>query len=116
MHDRRERHEWHTKLNIVQIATPIVQYFCPNGLGDGTLAESFSNVPFHYCLSNHDLENVTFMRYIELVSNYERTKGPLTGSQHRELIQILEKRLGRGNKIKQDYVQAKALSDPPPHT
>ena len=69
MHDRRERHEWHTKLNKVQIATLIVQYFYPNGLGDGTLAESLGNVPFHYCLSNHDLENATFMRYIELVQN-----------------------------------------------
>ena len=75
---------------IVQIATLVVQYFCPNGLGDSTLAESFGKVPFHYQLSDHELENAKFMRHIELVTNYERAKGPLTEAQHKELIQILE--------------------------
>ena len=114
--DPRERHDWQNKLTIVQIATLIVQYFCPNGLGDSTLAESFSKIPFHYRLSDHDLENATFMRHIDLVSNYERAKGPLTVAQHHELIQIFEKRLGKGSQIQQDYFKAKALFNPAPHT
>ena len=53
------------------------------------MAESFSQVPFHYQIANHDHENATFIRYNELVSNYERSKGTLTETQHAELIQIL---------------------------
>lgn len=100
--DRRERHDWQTKLTISQVATLIMQYFCPNGLGDSTLAESFGKVPFHYSLSDHNYENATFMRYVELIKNYERTRGPLTEAQQKELIQILEKRLGKGSQIQQD--------------
>ena len=32
-------------------------------------------VPFHYQIANHDHENATFVRYNELVSTYERSKG-----------------------------------------
>jgi hypothetical protein len=66
----REKREWQSRLNILQIAKLILQYFCPNGLGDNTLAESFGNVPFHYQISDHKYENATFMRYVELVDNY----------------------------------------------
>ena len=93
-----------------------MQYFCPNGLGDSTLAESFGKVPFHYQICNHGYENATFTRYVELVNNYERTKGALTESQHLQLIQILEKRLGKGSQIQQDYFASKARSKPPPQT
>ena len=72
-----------------------MKYFSPNGLGECTLAESFSQVPLHYQIANHDHENATFVRYNELVSNYERSKGPLSETQHAELILILEKRLAK---------------------
>ena len=76
------------------------------------MAESFSQVPFHYQIANHDHENATFVRYNELVSNYERSKGPLSETQHAELILILEKRLAKGK----DYIKAKAADNSPPHT
>ena len=68
------------------------------------MAESFSQISFHYQIANHDHENATFIRYNELVSNYERSKGPLTMTQHAELIQILEKHLAKGSQIQQDYL------------
>ena len=74
--DRRLRHDWFTILSVTQVATLVVEYFCSNGLGKCTLAESFSQIPFHYQIANHDHENATFIRYNELVSNYERSKGP----------------------------------------
>ena len=95
--DRRQRHDWFTILSVTQVATLVVKYFCLNGLGECTLEESFSQIPFHYQIANHDHENATFIRYNELVSNYERSKGPLTATQHAELIQILEKRLAKGS-------------------
>ena len=79
--DSRQRHDWFTILSVTQVATLVVKYFCPNGLGECTLAESFSQIPFHYQIANHDHENATFIRYNELVSNYERSKGPLTMTQ-----------------------------------
>ena len=80
------------------------------------MAESFSQVPFHYQIANHDHENATFVRYNELVSNYERSKGPLSETQHAELILTLEKRLAKGSQIQQDYLKAKAADNTPPHT
>ena len=50
------------------------------------------------------------------MSNYERSKGPLSETQHAELILILEKRLGKGSQIQQDYLKAKAAYNSPPHT
>ena len=114
--DRRLRHDWFTILSVTQVATLVVKYFCPNGLGECTLAESFSQVPFHYQIANHDHKNTTFIRYNELVSNYERSKGPLTETQHAKLIQILEKRLAKGSQIQQDYLKAKAADTLPPNT
>ena len=114
--DRRLRHDWQTKLSVLQVAKLIIKYFSPNGLGECTLAESFSQVPFHYQIANHDHENATFVRYNELVSNYERSKGPLSETQHAELILILEKRLAKGSQIQQDYLKAKAADNSPPHT
>ena len=46
--DRRLRHDWFTILSVTQVAILVVKYFCPNGLGECTLAESFSHIPFHY--------------------------------------------------------------------
>ena len=80
------------------------------------MAESFRKIPFHYQIANHDHENATFILYNELVSNYERSKGPLTATQHAELIQILEKRLAMGSQIQQDYLRAKAADTSPPNT
>ena len=80
------------------------------------MAESFSQIPFHYQIANHDHENATFIHYNELVSNYERSKGPLTATQHAELIQIVEKRLAKGSQIQQDYLRAKAADTSPPNT
>ena len=114
--DRRQRHDWQTKLSVLQVAKLIIKYFSPNGLGECTLAESFSQVPFHYQIANHDHENATFVRYNELVSNYERSKGPLSETQHAELILILEKRLAKGSQIQQDYMKATAADNTPPHT
>ena len=114
--DRWQRHDWFTILSITQVATLVVKYFCPNGLGECTLAETFSRIPFHYQIANHDHENATFIRYNELVSNYDRSKGPLTEIQHAELIQILEKRLAKGSQIRQDYLKAKAADTSPPNT
>ena len=74
--DRRLRHEWQTKLMVLQVGKLIIKYFSPNDLGECTLAESFSQVPFHYQITNHDHENATFVRYNELVSNYKKSKGP----------------------------------------
>ena len=71
--DRRLRHDWFTILPVTQVATLVVKYFCPNGLGECTLGESFSPISFHYQIANHDYENATFIRYNELVSNYERS-------------------------------------------
>ena len=65
---------------------------------------------------NCDHENATFIRHNELVSNYERSKGPLTMTQHAELIQTLEKRLAKGSQIQQDYLRAKAADTSPPNT
>ena len=42
--------------------------------------------------------------------------GPLTATQHAELIQILEKRLAKGSQIRQDYLKAKAADTSPPNT
>ena len=114
--DRRLRHDWFTILSVTQVATLVVKYFCPNGLGECTLAECFSQIPFHYQIANHDHENATFIRYNELVSNYERSEGPLTQTQNAELIQILEKRLAKGSRIQQDYLKAKAVDTSPPNT
>ena len=55
--NRRLRHDWQTKLSVLQIAKLIINYFSPNGLGECTLAESFCQVPFHYQIANHDHEN-----------------------------------------------------------
>ena len=44
--DRRQRHDWQTKLSVLQVAKLIIKYFSPNGLGECTLAKSFSQVPF----------------------------------------------------------------------
>ena len=96
---RRLPHDWFTILSVTQVATLVVKYFCPNGLGECTLPESFGQIPFHYQIANHDHENATFIRYNELVSNYERSKGPLTATQHAELIQIMEKRLAKSSQI-----------------
>ena len=114
--DRRLRHDWQTKLTVLQVAKLIIKYFSPNGLGECTLAESFSQVPFHYQIANHDHENATSVLHNELVSNYERSKGPLSETQHAELILILEKRLAKGRQIQQDYLKAKAADNSPPHT
>ena len=114
--DRRLRHDWQTKLTVLQVAKLIIKYFSPNGLGECTLAETFSQVPFHYQIANHDHKNATFVRYNELVNNYERSKGPLSETQHTELILILEKRLAKGSQIQQDYLKAKAADNSPPHT
>ena len=114
--DRRLRHEWQTKLTVLRVTKLIIKEFSPNGLGERTLAESFRQVPFHYQIANHDHENATFVRYNELVSNYERSKGPLTETQYAELILILEKRLAKGSQIQQDYLKAKAADNSPPHT
>ena len=43
--DRRLRHKWQTNLSVLQVAKLIMKYFSPNGLGECTLAESFSQVP-----------------------------------------------------------------------
>ena len=80
--DRRLCHEWQTKLTVLQVAKLIIKYFSSYDLGECTLAESFSQVPFHYQIANHDHENATFVRYNELVSNYERSKRPLSETQH----------------------------------
>ena len=32
--DRRLRHDWFTILSVTQVATLVVKYFCPNGLGE----------------------------------------------------------------------------------
>ena len=72
--DRRLRHDWQTKLTVLQVAKLIIKYFSPNGLGKCTLTESFSQVPFYYQIANHDHENATFLRCNEVVSNYERSK------------------------------------------
>ena len=80
------------------------------------MAESFSQIPFHYQIANHDHKNATFIRYNELVSNYERSKDPLTENQHAELIQIMENRLAKGSQIQQDYLKAKAADTSPPNT
>ena len=61
--DRRLRHDWFTILSVTQVAFLVAKYFCPNGLGECTLAESFSQIPFHYQIANHDQENATFIRY-----------------------------------------------------
>ena len=61
--DRRLRHEWQTKLTVLQVAKLMIKFFSPNGLGECTLAESFSQVPFHYQIASHDHENATFARY-----------------------------------------------------
>ena len=114
--DRRLRHNWFTILSVTQVATLVVKCFCPNGLGECALVESFSQIPFHYQIANHDHENATFIRYNELVSNYEKSKGPLTETQHAELIQILEKRLAKGSQIHQDYLKTKAADTSPPNT
>ena len=114
--DRRLRHDWFTILSVTQVATLVVKYFCPNGLGECTLVESFSQIPFHYQIAIHDHENATFIRYNELVSNYERSKGPLTETQHADLIQILEKRLAEGSQIQQDNLKAKAADTSLPNT
>ena len=74
--DRRLRHDWFTILSVTQVATLVVKYFCPNGLGECTLSESFSQILFHYQIANHDHENATFIRCNELVSDYERSKNP----------------------------------------
>ena len=50
------------------------------------------------------------------MSTYERSKGPLSETQHAELIQILEKLLAKGSQIQQDYLRAKADDNTPPHT
>ena len=114
--DRRLRHDWQAKLTVLQVAKLIIKYFSPNDSGECTLAESFSQVPFHYQIANHDHENATFVRYNELVSNYERSKGPLSEPQHAELILILKKRLAKGSQIQQDYLKAKAAHNSLPHT
>ena len=54
--DRRDRHDWQTRLTITQVLTLMLQYFCPHRLGDNTLAENFANVPFHYSLETHEDE------------------------------------------------------------
>ena len=112
--DRRLRHDSFTILSETQVATVVLKYFCPNGLGECTLAESFSLIPFHYQIANHDHENAIFFN--ELVGNYERSKGPLTEIQHAELIQILEKHLAKSSQIQQDYLKAKAADTSPPNT
>ena len=114
--DRRLRHDWQTKLSVLQVAKLIIKYFSPIGVGECTLAESFSQVPFHDQIANHDHENATFARHNELVSNYEMSEGPLWETQHAELIRIFEKRLAKGSQIQQDYLKAKAADDSPPHT
>ena len=40
--DRRQHHDWFTILSVTQVATLVVKYFCPNGLGECTLAESLA--------------------------------------------------------------------------
>ena len=50
------------------------------------------------------------------MSTYERSKGPLSETQHAELILILEKRLAKGSQIQQDYLKVKAADNSPPHT
>ena len=107
--DPRLRHEWQTKLTVLQAAKLIVKYFSPNGLGECTLAESFSQVPFYCQIANHDHENTTFIRYNELVSNYEKSKGPLSETQHAELILKLEKRQDKSSQIQHDNLKAKAV-------
>ena len=39
--DRRLRHDWFTILSVTQVATLVVKYFCPNGLGECILAVWF---------------------------------------------------------------------------
>ena len=114
--DRRLRHDWQTKLSVLQVAKLIIKYFCPNGLRECTLAESFSQIPLHYQIANHDHENATFVHYNGLVGNDERSKGPLSETQHAELILILEKRLAKGGQTQQDYLNTKAVDNSPPHT
>ena len=84
--DRRDRHEWQTRLTITQILTLMLQYFCPHRLGDNTLAENFANVPFHYSLETHEDEISTYMAYLELVTNHERSRGHISNIEHLELI------------------------------
>ena len=106
--DRRLRHDWQTKLTeltVLQVAKLIIKYFSPNRLGKCTLVESFSQVPFHYQIATHDHENATFVRYNELVSNYERSKGPLSETQHAELILILDKRLAKGSQMFSMFIE-----------
>ena len=103
--DRRDRHDWPSRLTITQVAVLMLQYFCPHRLGDSTLAENFANVPFHYSLETHEDEISTYMAYLELVTNHERSRGALSTIEHQELVTILEKRLPKGSRIQNEYFQ-----------
>ena len=61
--DWRLHHDWQTKLSVFQVVKLIIKCFSLNGLGEFTLAKSFSQIPFHYQIANHDHENATFVRY-----------------------------------------------------
>ena len=106
---RLERGNWKNALSITQIAQLVVQYFGAKMDDDKTLAENFAKVPFHYSLEKHDYELATYLLYKDLVHSYER-KSPISPSQHKELITILEKRLPIGSRILSDYREAKAAA------
>ena len=84
-----------------------MQYFCISTQGDKTLAENFDKIPFHYSLASDEDELGTYREYKDLVSNYVRSRGTLTPSQHSELTSILEKRLPKGSRIQADYLESK---------
>ena len=56
-----QRHDWVILLNIIIVATLIMQYFCTNKQGDHTLAEIFPQVPFHYSLASDEEELGTYI-------------------------------------------------------